>query len=263
MFDLMEDEQVPAEFRTDRYASPPPSSLPEDPHIPQRIRRAAAGHSAAPDPTWMDDEEYAESIRYGMWRRQHGDELKRAEQAEHARRDHAARQAKLNDELRQQEAERIRALQQQKGRAEQAKRVKELDDYLAKWRKLPRVSQQPREHDDEIQPLRWVDMPWPVLLGSDTATLHPTMLEPDRITQFFTALHEHSRGDHDTAVTDSTTTTATTTLRKILRDAILAYHPDRFIGRYLHRVVEHERDMVRDAVIRCSQIINEFASEIK
>lgn len=284
MFDLMADEEGPIDLTSGRYRSPPlkpPPPLPsyhptvdEDdldgggtsaPHIPERIRRAAGWNHDTPDYANMDEEEYSEAIRYGMWRRRNKDEVERQERAAKLKAEQADTKARMKRMQEDEEKKRVEVLKRETGRAEEKRRVKELVDYATKWQTL-RDGRTDASKDGDQPGFRLLDLPWPVFLGADTAAFHPTMLKPERISPFFEALLQHDletkpkAGDAPTEVPPAA---ETTTLRRVLRDAILAYHPDRFVGRYLKLVHGPEQEMVKEAVIRCSQIINDLASEIK
>lgn len=49
--------------------------------------------------------------------------------------------------------------------------------------------------------------------------------------------------------------------KRVLRDAILAFHPDRFLSRFLDRARDDDKEDVSEAVGICSRIINDLASE--
>jgi hypothetical protein len=279
MFDLMADEeQGPIDLTSGRYRSPPLRTArhyepddagdgsPASPYIPERIRRAAGWKHDTPDYANMDEEEYSEAIRYGMWRRRNKEEVERQERAAKFKREEAEIKARLKRMQEEEEKKRIEVLKRETGKAEQRRREREMVDYATKWQILRTGRAEPDKDPSASPPLRLVEIPWPVFLGAETAAFHPTMLKPERISAFFGALHEYELGQKQEA--DGPTIKAppkgdTLTLRRVLRDAILAYHPDRFIGRYLNLVHVPEQEMVREAVIRCSQIINDLANENK
>ena len=289
MFDLMAaDDDGPIDLTSGCYRSPPPpmrtarydildddgggDGSPAAPHIPERIKRAAGWNHDTPDYANMDDEEYSESIRYGMWRRRNKDEVERQERAAKARAEQAETKARMKRMQEEEEKKRVEILKRETGKAEGKRRSKELDDYAGKWQTL-RDGRTHAGGDDQASPVgfRLLDLPWPVFLGADTAAFHPTMLKHERIATFFDALLQHeiekkqkveAAGAAGTPV-DGLADGETVTIKRVLRDAILAYHPDRFIGRYLKLVHIPEQDMVKEAVIQCSQIINDLASENK
>ncbi|KAF9517563.1 hypothetical protein BS47DRAFT_1277641, partial [Hydnum rufescens UP504] len=46
------------------------------------------------------------------------------------------------------------------------------------------------------------------------------------------------------------------TRKQLLREALLAYHPDRFVGRYLSLVESSQRPLIEDAVGRVIRALN-------
>jgi hypothetical protein len=254
MFDLMEDQEGPNPFVSGRYRSPPAPRAPTPPSparqaLPKRFQPG----DDVPDFAALDDEEYAEAIRYGMWRRQNREEVERLERLKKLQEEEERRKAKVKDAQEREEKRRIEVLQRERG-AQDAKRIQqELSDYKAKWEALRAAAD--KDALDTATRLRLVDMPWPIFHGSSFHVFAPGMLSLDKIRAFYTAMLPPTTGtntDEDRAA-----------LKKVLREAILAYHPDRFVGRYLDRVQAEEKEMVREAVIRTSQIINELAAENK
>ena len=279
MFDLMAaDEGGPIDLTSGRYCSPPPRAGPSaDPEstspigagsrIPDRVKRAAGWGSSAPDYAHMDDEEYSEAIRYGMWRRRNKDEVERQEQAAKAREQEVETKARLKRMQEEEERKRVEVLKRETGKAEQRQREREIARYTDKWKAL-RAGRQDKTEAECSPAMRLLDLPWPVFIGTETASFHPTMLKPERIETFFNALLEYETVQSGSAgptpqPSAKPAESDAPTLRKVLRDAILSYHPDRFVGRYLADVYEPEREMVKEAIIRCSQIINDLASESK
>ncbi|KAJ9110873.1 hypothetical protein QFC19_001382 [Naganishia cerealis] len=277
MFDLMEDEEGPNPFVSGRYYSPPrpPSPAPNSPPHGQAIpKRFQADDGDVPDFSTMDDEEYAEAIRYGMWRRQNKDEVDRIERLRKLEEEEERKKTKAREAQEREEKKRIEVLRREKGMQETKRLQRELRDYKDKWEALRNAvttttTAPPAGNGDETPhsaaTLRLVDMPWPIFQGSSFHVFAPSLLSADKIRAFYTAMLPSN-------VTPSTATSTTAAssaeddrlaLKKILREAILAYHPDRFIGRYLTQVAETEREMVREAVIRTSQIINEIAADNK
>jgi hypothetical protein len=277
MFDLMAaDEGGPIDLTSGRYCSPPPRTVQSNDlgstspigagsRIPDRVKRAAGWGSSAPDYANMDDEEYSEAIRYGMWRRRNKDEVERQEQAAETREQEAETKARLKRMQEEEERKRVEVLKRETGKAEQRRRDREIAQYTDKWKAL-RAGRQKGDEPEYSPAIRLLDLPWPVFIGTETASFHPTMLKPERIETFFHALLQYETVQSPSAETTAKPSAKPTegdapTLRKVLRDAILSYHPDRFVGRYLAGVYEPEREMVREAIIRCSQIINELASQ--
>ncbi|KAI5450568.1 hypothetical protein NCC49_003023 [Naganishia albida] len=256
MFDLMEDQEGPNPFVSGRYRSPPRARSPS-PVIQPIPKRFQPGD--VPDYSTMDDEEYAEAIRYGMWRRQNKDEVERLERLNKLQEEEDRKKARAKEAQEREEKRRIEVLTRERG-AQDAKRTQqELSDYKAKWETLRTTAA--ADGKSEFPTLRLVDMPWPIFYGSSFHVFAPGMLSREKVEKFYTAMIPLT-GDNPTTPTTAPEQDRTA-LKKILREAILAYHPDRFVGRYLAKVHEDEKDLVREAVIRTSQIINEIAADNK
>lgn len=208
----------------------------------------------APDLGMMDDAEYTSFIREGM------DRLRRlAEQNEREtriREGERAAEAKLRREERERERrEKRREARRQRARDNHKQKETRSTDpdsdtsvvelvrdsktlarerYISIWQSLA--------GDAEAQQvnMRYTDIPWPVY---SAAKLVP--LEKAQIREFLFDLAKCSRQPE----------------KKILRDAIRIFHPDRFFGRFLHRVRDSERERVKEGVEICSRVINDLAAE--
>lgn len=225
LFDLMEDEEGPNDLVSGRYVSPPP------PPIPKRWQTTH-------DPTtaWdtLAEEDYAEAVRYGMWRRKNKEEAERMEKLEQWRKDEERRKTRKREADAKREEARMAKIAAMKAESEEQAKAKQVEAYRQTWQELK----------DATTELRFLDMPWPIYRSSNAATVFSIeSITSDAVRTFLLDLD----GDP----------------RKVLREAILTYHPDRFVGRYLPRVRTSEQELVKSAVIRCSQIINDIASQHK
>lgn len=257
MFDLMEDQEGPNPFVSGRYRSPP--RAPSPPPVQQTIPKRFQPGDDVPDFSTMDDEEYAEAIRYGMWRRQNKEEVERLERLKKLQEEEDRKKAKAKEAQEKEEKRRIEVLAREKG-AQDAKRTQqELSDYKAKWDALRTTVA--KDQQSESATLRLVDMAWPIFYGSSFHVFAPSMLSREKVEKFYTAMLPSTSDISTTA--PPTVDQDRAALKKILREAILAYHPDRFVGRYLAKVHEDEKELVKEAVIRTSQIINEIAADNK
>ena len=247
------------------YTQPTP-----DMHIPRRFRDGAGkgkGKSKSkrdaekevtlnkgpiPEIGEMGEEEYITWIREGM------DRLKyRAEVSEREKR---AREREEKERAREMEKEREERDQRRKQKAEKRKSEKEIEvqqrkmegvldmrrkgerqRYRDRWKPLVKVG-----GELELVGLGLEDIPWPVYRTTGLLALED--LDFTAIGEFFAALAGDEPGSQDAA------------FKKILREAIRAFHPDRFFGRILLRVKEADREKVREGVERCSRVINELAA---
>ena len=264
---------------------------------------SAAGAAAgiAPAPAYlshMDEDEYAEFVRAGMWRRKNRDEVERLERLDKERRAKDERDRLDKDKRDRDERERIRRLEERKKRKSKEDEVEARRRYDEGWRKLqqavaaaaaappppppppaPSTSAAPTAPDASLSdtdapppsadadadadppsdppptssststsfPLRFTDFPWP---------LYPPMAFPPLSWPSLTDLTSSSISSF--LLPDSLPSAQH---RQTLRQATLAYHPDRF-ERYVLRVPEDKEDVrerLRELGLRVSQVLNDLA----
>ncbi|THH05494.1 hypothetical protein EW146_g9887, partial [Bondarzewia mesenterica] len=208
-------------------------------HVPKRWRDAAGAASGIDDldvdPCMMDDEEYAEWVRAGMWRKKHAVEHTEQQRQQAA---YAAAQA--------QAAAREKALaaaRQSKRRKRRERRARDTRlQYDQRWREL--LPSSSSSSCANMPLLSFADIPWPIL-HDRAAEGNPTALQiasvealtADAISSFLFLIDSQSDGD------------AAKKLRKErLRETMLRFHPDKFEGRIMRRVREEEQAAVREGV---------------
>ena len=248
-------------FRGNPFASMgfPSMALPfPDLRIPLRHREAAsvgAGPSrrrdaarevgfdggAVPDMSGMGEEEYSEWIREGMYRLKNRDEVRRQEKIRQEKSEKERLEEQARERARNDEKKRIDRLKREKGRQEEDRRKAQRDRYRARWATVGDTGGEIEEAE-----LAFKDIPWPIYTSKGRLDLDD--LETDAVRAFLEAVAS-DRGE------------GTDEFRKVLRDAIRAFHPDRFFSRILARVRAADRDMVKEGVERCSRIINALAAE--
>ncbi|GEM10615.1 hypothetical protein Rt10032_c11g4632 [Rhodotorula toruloides] len=213
---------------------------------------AAAGIDPVGKGNWlnqMDDEEYAEWVRAGMWRRRNKEEMERIERAEKERKVKEERERVEREKRTREERERIRKLEERKKRKSEEEEKAARTRYDDGWKKLQQAvatSAAPASTDAATDgdtsssgtatpafPLRFTDFPWP---------LYPPMAFPPLSWP---------------ALSDITSTALTTFLlppslsadkhKAVLRQAVLAYHPDRF-ERYVLKIPEEKEDVRERAI---------------
>ena len=187
----------------------------------------------------MDEEEYAEWVRMGMYRKTHKAELERQEKVRKERQERERIKEEARETARRVERRRMEKIRQEKGKAVEDRKRAQRDRYRSRWASIGEVG-----GDIEEAELTFGDIPWPVY-ASPTVVLED--LEMDPVRAFFEAIAA-DRGEGDDE------------LKKVLRDAIRAFHPDRFFARILPRVSERDREMVKEGVEVCSRIINALAA---
>ncbi|GAA5843039.1 hypothetical protein JCM9279_001840 [Rhodotorula babjevae] len=249
---------------------------------------AAAGIApAASYLSHMDEDEYAEFVRAGMWRRKNRDEVERLERLDKERRAKEERERKDKDKRDREERERIRRLEERKKRKSKEEEVDARRRYDEGWKKLqqavaaaaaapppppptpsmPVAPDAPTVDVDSAAtveaaappdppsssststsfPLRFTDFPWP---------LYPPMAFPPLSWPSLSDLTSSSISAF--LLPDSL---ASSEHKQTLRQATLAYHPDRF-ERYVLRVPEDKEDVrerLRELGLRVSQVLNDLA----
>jgi hypothetical protein len=234
------------------------SDMNEYAHVPNRWRAGSRRYAEAPEVGTgtlddMEDDEYAEWVRRGMWRwvesvcrpyrirshfrrrRTHAAEF---EAAERERAAHAERLRKAKDtrsetrrlEKAAREDEEHHRLERTLARVEEARRV-----YDERWKALLSASSAPEAAD-----LSFADVPWPVLPSRAGSATKLEDIVPAALERF---LVPPSASDVDDAEKQK--------LRKDrLRETLLRFHPDKFGARVLGRVHESDREDVKDGVGR-------------
>lgn len=198
-------------------------------HIPRRWQSSGkVADLDSNDLIFMDDEEYAEWIREGMWRRTHKAEMeerdRRAAEAQ-ARKD---RERKAREETKRLERE-AEAKRERKREMKELRRRQEAREYYdTRWQECTTVSN---------QQLRFGDIPWPVFaVVSTTATI-----TEERISEFI--LHEVEKGNSKVR-------------RERIREALLRWHPDKFEGKLGTKLVVKEKDIILEGVGIVARCLN-------
>ncbi|KAF9565610.1 hypothetical protein CPC08DRAFT_629569 [Agrocybe pediades] len=221
------------------------------------------------DPALMDDEEYAEWIRAGMYRKTHAQEYaeqrrrkaaKEARRAEEkARKAEAVRLEKLAEEERK-----MRKLERQSRRMEYAR-----NQYKSQWTTLLASTSEGDADGLNTQALQFRDIPWPVAAAYREPKTENRRRTEDTATGLVTS-QNHDIGLDDltveaissfilpvVGVADVSDNVARKKERKDkLRETFLRFHPDKFEGRFMKRFAESEREKVREAIGQVSRVLN-------
>ncbi|KAF9469627.1 hypothetical protein BDZ94DRAFT_1242876 [Collybia nuda] len=220
------------------------------------------------DPRYMDDEEYAEWIRVGMYRKTHAEEY-----AEQQRKKtlHAARRAE--EKAKKAETKRLEKLAEEERLRKKLERLNRRWDYAREeydtlWKKLLSA-----EDDSTLpqQDLGFSDIPWPIL----AAYRH----QPDKRKSFTSSIPTTLSLDNLTteAISEFLLTAAPTDgtqpppLRDVdkkerkekLRETFLRFHPDKFEGRFMKRIKASDREIVREAIGQVVRGLNTLMGDIK
>ena len=203
------------------------------------------------DPNFMNDDEYAEWVRVGIWRyvrfdvsstekltRNTFDRKRNAatlREQERQKAAHAAAKAEAERILRAEEDARRRARHERGHR----RRADARDAYQRRWAGL-------LESKSKFADLGFGDIPWPVPGGPPDISL----ITAEAVSAFLFFPEEAGKGK---------------TRKEELRGTMLRFHPDKFEGRIIPRVREEERAAVREganAVTRAVSTLMEQRGDI-
>lgn len=225
-------------------------------YIPRRWSSPVSGPSSssdtATDPNVMTEEQYAEWIRQGMWRRTHRTEVETQERREKER--EAQKETKrlaskmIEKEEREREARRAAA----RATKERERRGAAWSTYRRLWDVLTATAtsmsaESAVEPDDDTSmtparpPFTFTELPWPTY----PSPTHPDALTKESVSSFLlspTHSPEKSR-------------------KQRIRDALLAYHPDRYFGRYMMAIEPSHRAAVRNAVVKITTVLNALGED--
>ena len=233
---------------------------PLDVRIPKRHREAAGwgasgttstkrevgvGLDGGPAPPIgsMGEEEYAEWVRAGMYRLKHRAEVEERERLAKVKEEAERAKESARERAMKSEKKRLARLRAEKSAAVEEGKRGERERYRVRWKALGEVG-----GDVEESELTFGDIPWPAYRPVTMAGL-----AKGSVREFLLALA--ADGEERGAEGEGER------VRRVLREAIRVFHPDRFFGRVLGRVREGEREQVKDGVERCSRIINDLAAE--
>ena len=247
LFNAMDDDQ-----RLDTLEANFNAYLPGRWSSPGADPSSSSGTNAAPDPNIMTEEQYAEWIRQGMWRRTHRAEVEAQERCEKER---GARKEKerlarkiIEKEERERDARRAaaRAAKEKDRRAAAWSTYRRLWDVLtATVASMSSDSDAGADGDTSMTPaappLTFAELPWPTY----PPPTHPDALTKESLSSFLLST------DHSPEKSR----------KQRIREALLAYHPDRYVGRYMSAIEPSHRTSVRDAVVKITTILNALAED--
>jgi hypothetical protein len=184
-----------------------------------------------------------------MWRLKNKDEAERLERLERLKAEETAQKERERAERIKEERKRIKVLERAKGRAEEKRAEKDRNDYVDGWLEIKkRLAAGDGGPDDKW---RFGELPWPVYRTPGT-TLQASYFTIDTIRDFLYSLSTApSTGDASDA-------DETSRRRRIVRDAVLRYHPDRFERVLSKLVVDRDKEAVREAAGRVSRVLNDL-----
>jgi hypothetical protein len=136
-----------------------------------------------------------------------------------------------------------------------AARRKEQDRqrYLSRWKSLLANTSSSDDEIIEVE-LTYSDIPWPIYNPSSSSSSSHLLdkLTKESIKTFLSDLSATSTG---------TSTGGKHEMKRILREAIKNFHPDRFTSKVLIRVRGEEREKVREGMEICSRALTDLIGE--
>lgn len=217
LFDAMEDDERldSMEARFNAY------------HVPERWQNTGT-KTSTDNPDEMDEDQYAEWIRRGMWERRHKQEIEEEQRREKEREERRARERRQRRKQRELEEEARKSLKEKEAKvAGQA-----FDSYLSAWAALLAST---------VTQLRFRDIPWPLHIKPRSAE----DVTPNAVTSFLLS-ESHSSGR---------------SRKQRIRDTLLIYHPDRFEKWVLMIKDEKEKERAREVAGELVRILNSLGEE--
>ncbi|KAL0570954.1 hypothetical protein V5O48_011011 [Marasmius crinis-equi] len=205
------------------------------------------------DPMSLDEEDYVEWIRRGMYRKTHAQEYEEHKRAESERAQKRSREKAIKAETERLEREATDERKRKKQEKENRKRRQALQVYHDRWQTLLSVQ------SDPVEKVGFDDIPWPVFPTHQTRSDRCISLEDlskDAISSFlFTSLSGPSPSTPDVDPEKGKKDR-----KDKLREAFLRFHPDKFEGRFMHRVQEAEKEKVRTGLASVVRALNDLMS---
>ncbi|KAJ6589869.1 hypothetical protein DFH09DRAFT_1259651 [Mycena vulgaris] len=260
-------EKMAGAFEDDDRLDSLESQMNQYAHVPDRWKtgssRADYDYAVAADdifkvdPRHMDDEEYAEWMRAGMYRKTHAQEYAE-EQQKKALRDARRAQAKA---LKAETARLAKIAEEERKRKKLEKEIRRSDyareEYHLRWKELLAA---PGDPENVQSLLRFSDIPWPIVSAHrqkpDKGTRpHPAVSLEDLTVDAIAAFLVPSANSGPSTDKDKK-------YRKDkLRETFLRFHPDKFEGRLLKRVRESDQQDVREAIGVVVRALNTLMGE--
>ncbi|KAG6841412.1 hypothetical protein C0991_011306 [Blastosporella zonata] len=212
------------------------------------------------DPRYMDDEEYAEWVRAGMYRKTHADEY-----AEQQRKKAMKAQRREEEKARKLETQRLEKIAEEEHRLrklerEDRRRQRAREEYELRWTALLSTT---RGDEGEVksQELRFHDIPWPILAAhghkreSTPSSVSVERLSSGAILEFLIPPSSRSMADPTKAEADKKER------KEKLRETFLRFHPDKFEGRFMKLIRESDKEAVREAIGQVARSLNTLMND--
>ncbi|KAI0628395.1 hypothetical protein C8Q77DRAFT_1162138 [Trametes polyzona] len=230
-------------------------------HIPRRWRGGGMDRMDDElniDPQYMEDEDYAEWVRAGMWRKKHAAEHEEQMRREAERKARREREKALKEETRRMERAALEERRHRKSEKERLRAIEARESYDARWKELlaPAGSAAPEGS------LKFGDVPWPVLpppLSSSSSKRDERTvvvledLTAEAIAAFLLPPSERPVPEDAEA--------AKKERKEKLRETMLRFHPDKFEGRVMRLVRDSDKELVKEAVGIVARTLNTLMGE--
>lgn len=217
------------------------AGLNEYAYIPRRWRGVGSRDSPdtvgglGDDPNFMNDDEYAEWMRAGMWRRRNAAEHREKERQRAA---HAAAKAEAARILKTEEDARRRARHER----ERMRHANARDAYERHWIGL--LGSKSKSAD-----LGFGDIPWPVQGKSSNIS----QITAEAVSSFLFLPGDEGHDEGHKAGSGRAR-------KEELRGTILRFHPDKFEGRVIPRVKDEEKAAVREGANAVTRAVTALMS---
>jgi hypothetical protein len=254
-------------------------------HVPDRWRtNATRGPTDRKDmdPRFMDDDEYAEWVRDGMWRfvsqirvvpcscveeehhrRKHSQQY---EEEVRKKAEKAARSARKK-EIKAETARFERAAEERRKQKRSERERRREEDARAEYERRWKDLLDPNARHDSL--LSFGDIPWPLFppmtcpaaTDSDSPSITLEHFTATAISTFLIPVSANFALAQVAGFPLPTSGLEKKEKKEKLREAMLRFHPDKFEGRVMRKVIETDQDRVREAVGQVARAINTLMEE--
>ncbi|THV05141.1 hypothetical protein K435DRAFT_647964 [Dendrothele bispora CBS 962.96] len=214
------------------------------------------------DPMTLDEEEYVEWIRAGMYRKTHAQEYEEKERKKAERAAKRAQEKAFREESERLEKEAAEERRRRKQEREFRKWDYAREEYNERWKQL--LAPVPAGEPDIT--LGFDDVPWPIASaqqqkpskkGNSTSkaievSLNDLTRDAISLFLFSTTVSSVPSSNQERSKKDR---------KDKLRETFLRFHPDKFEGRVMPRVKEDERDRVRQALGIVVRALNDLMEQ--
>ncbi|KAH9856787.1 hypothetical protein C2E23DRAFT_882096 [Lenzites betulinus] len=224
-------------------------------HIPRRWRGGGMDRmddELGVSPQYMEDEDYAEWVREGMWRKKHAAEYEERLRREAERKARREREDALKEETHRMARAAEEDLRRRRSEKERVRAVEAREMYDARWKELLATG-----NAASAETLRFGDVPWPVMppppKREERAVVVVEDLTAEAITAFLVPPSETPVPTDDGASKKER--------KEKLRETMLRFHPDKFEGRVMRMVCASDKELVKEAVGIVARTLNTLMGE--